>query len=383
MYRPNIYQSRTDDTVEIYDPDLTPKPLRIAKRGSLRNSESVNTSRVLSASSTNRASIPTRTSSVSSTHTPSELPQSNHGIKGSQWISRDTSLHLDKRRQGNSVSTSIATTVRSGTSESSASSRPGGRPRRWGMSSMSDNQSENSAIEAKATVTPSASAVRAFSTKNERPLPAPSTPPVPQRRAVTDLIPIRGGVEATRHVPDKGLRRQPSSKKGFITRVMSNLTHRSHSGPAIEATKQSISRHSSNAEIPASNLQYHEITESMGRMSDSSGRTGQSHDDDLDDALAAFPTPPTSIETSPRVSERYSISQAEAQRYRRLRRPGHAPVLGADLKLTAERDALDFDGQESILVAVDVEGAVNLTPSDNDLWSQHTGLDIVVILDNS
>ena len=384
MYVSNNHHSRPSGSGEFQDPDLTPKPLRIAKQGSLRKSESVNTSRILSASVTNRASIPTRTSSVSSASTQSDLPPPDQRTKASQWVKRDTSLHLDKRRRGHSVSASTDSDARSKPSELSSSSKPLRQPNYQGISNAAGFDSGNNSVQVKARVTSEPTAARAFSTKSEKPPPAPYTPPTSQIRVMTEFVPIRGRIEATKNEHDKGLRGQPTSKRGFITRVMSNLTLKSRSDSAIAATEANNGEHTSDTNMLISKLQSPENAAPSGRTSDSSNRTGQLYENDLESVLTNFPTPPTSIETSPRISEGVSISQAEDQRYCRLRRPERASILGANLTLTAEHAELKSDGEESILIAIDIEGAIKSPPiSTNDLWSQHTGLDIVVIIDNS
>ena len=58
-------------------------------------------------------------------------------------------------------------------------------------------------------------------------------------------------------------------------------------------------------------------------------------------------------------------------------------MMGAQLTLTSEYDILDFDDGKTMLVAIDVQAVLNTTISGQNLWSQHTGLDVVVIIDNS
>ena len=58
-------------------------------------------------------------------------------------------------------------------------------------------------------------------------------------------------------------------------------------------------------------------------------------------------------------------------------------MIGAELNLIPENDELGFENGKSMFVAIDVKGVMNAAGGGEDVWSQHTGLDVVVILDNS
>lgn len=57
--------------------------------------------------------------------------------------------------------------------------------------------------------------------------------------------------------------------------------------------------------------------------------------------------------------------------------------MGAELRLTPEYDDFGSDDGHSLLVAIDIEGTMNKTTNGQSLWSQHTGLDLAVVIDNS
>ena len=114
-----------------------------------------------------------------------------------------------------------------------------------------------------------------------------------------------------------------------------------------------------------------------------SGETETGSDSECDNALAAFPTPPRSYYTAPTSAGSRRSSRPSSERYRNLRKPEHAAIMGAQLTLTSEYDVLDFDDGKTMLVALDVQPVLNTTISGQNLWSQHTGLDVVVIIDNS
>ena len=59
--------------------------------------------------------------------------------------------------------------------------------------------------------------------------------------------------------------------------------------------------------------------------------------------------------------------------------------MGAKLTLTTEHDELKSEKSQTMLVAVDIQGALNTTISGQNLFQHHTGtgLDVVVVIDNS
>ena len=368
------------------DPDLTPKPLRIVKRGNSRKPETINTSRTLSSLSTERQVVPRRTSSVSSASYRPAVRRQDLPSKVRQQTGREMSLHLAKRRRNDFIDTTTAADARNDISRKGV--------HHWGMKSGIRGIAEYRPAEVNTRIAVKSPPIRsitagAFDNANvpsaisdENQLFVPPTPLVPQRRAVTDTLPIRAEVEATRHAPSHGLCRQDSIKKGFITRMMDNIAHRSRHSPAA-AMSDNTSKHRSSERISGTSAQNSQVAKPPGRLSESSGRTDLSKDSHLDGVLAAFPTPPTSVGTSPRVSEMVRISRSESQQYRTIHKPEHTSIMGAELTLTAEHQDLKSDDVENMLVAIDIEGATNSTPLSQDLWSQHTGLDMVVIIDNS
>ena len=70
-------------------------------------------------------------------------------------------------------------------------------------------------------------------------------------------------------------------------------------------------------------------------------------------------------------------------RFRELYQPADTVVMGAELTLTPEYDELRTGKEQSMWVSLDIRGTANSPSSVQDVWSQHTGLDIVVVIDNS
>ena len=352
------------------DPELTPKPLRIAKRSTLRRSESINTSRTLSTLSTQQTFVPTRSSSFHSTTTKRDPLRSNAISKTS----------IDAKTSPQPVQKYPMTTAagfRSGVSRSSTTSEVHRQSCEQVLHELIGNAERKGSAEVEASVAARSKGTRSFTTGSLRGAGIRShledeglshAQPIPlaiQRRVVTDAA----SKCDIRHV----LHKQPSFGKGFITRIVSNLTHRSRTSPATTMNYYGCNNKQENSARP-------EPMETVGRLSDSSGR--ESNKSDLESAIAAFPTPPTSSGTSPRPSETLRGTFGSPT-YRSLRTPENASIMGADLKMTAEFDELDFNNGDSMLVAIDIEGVTNSTASGQDLWSQHVGLDVVVIVDNS
>lgn len=383
-------RNQTGGLETLCDPDLTPRPLRIVKRGGLRESESINTSRTISGSSTQRTLVPTRTSSVSSTSTWSQFPQQNDASRASLCHNREILTPLDKQRHSRSASKTTAANTRSSVSRFFANSELQRQPYNQVTRNSIDNTKGNISAEINTSTAPKSTARRAFTTGTFRKADAhshmneqdsSSALPITKRRVVRDAAPIIGEAGSLRHDLRHVLHRQPSGK-GFITRIVSNLAHRSNMTPST-VTKQDTSKRAPKDKVLDTSAQKLEPREPLERISESSAGTEGTKNSDLEGVLPAFPTPPTSKDTSPRPSESFTGSQSESRRYRSLRIPEDASIMGAELKLTAEHDQLDSEKGNGMLVAIDIEGATNLTASDQHLWSQHVGLDIVVVVDNS
>ena len=379
-----------EDGGSFNDSELTPKPLRITKRGNRRTSDILNISRKLSSSSSQRTLVPTRTSSISSSRIRLDVPSQNL-ISGVSRTRRHLSLQPDKHCRGQCVGTSTAV-------KTIASQFPTthGFPRNQSAANMVNDISEHSLVKGNVSVAVRPLTTRAFSTgsfkksyflspiNDEETIPRSPTPLVTQRRAVTENVPLHRHFEAKEqsYTHDHLLRRQPSFRKGLISRVMSGLTHRTHSSQATALNREQ-SMHRTDTKMSDLRTKGPETMGHLGRTSESSGEVDLSTNSPIQSALAAFPTPPTSSGTSSRGSDPLPSFQAEPQPYRNLPQPGKATIMGAELRLTAERDELDSECGDSMLVAIDIAGTLNLTAKEQNLWSQHTGLDVVVIIDNS
>ena len=383
----NSKGSEREDMGGFQDLDMTPKPLRIGKRETRRDSESINTLQSLSDSSALPSTIPTRNSSISSNCTQRQVSLQNNSVQDSQRTTaatQDQNLPIAAATYISDCTRSSATSAKLKTQRSSLTR---------GITQMLDPTTEDKPAASRPGTAPKSTAIRAFSTgavqeiyypgrfDDEEPHLVPPSSRLTRKRAVTDARPIRGGNELVKH--GHVLRRQSSFGKGFITRMMNNLGHRSHN-TSVPIGKHGSDDSRSNVTFDRAALgQNFEATRPLGRISESSAETNTSNDSRFEAALAAFPTPPTSSGSSPRPHSGVPITQVTTQRHRRICTPEHASIMGAQLLVTAEHDDLTYEDGNNVLVAIDVKGAMNPLSAGQNVWSQHTGLDIVVIVDNS
>lgn len=181
---------------------------------------------------------------------------------------------------------------------------------------------------------------------------------------------------ATEHADGPVLRRNPSFRHRFFTRVRGSLSHRSHIG---YTTINGSSKDNPNLER---NLNLDgQIIKAMAPSNRTSASSEET--DTFDSTIASFPTPPTSHEGSPTLFGSFSSCQLEPRHHRELCKPEKTAIMGAELHLTAEYDEANAENGSSMLVAIDIEGTIKNTNTDQGVRSQHTGLDVAVIIDNS
>lgn len=265
-----------------------------------------------------------------------------------------------------------------------------------------------------------------------------------QRRAVSNAEAFYNDLDALKSLAHRGLRKQRSFKNSFMSRMMNGLTNRSHIGhaapwdghhgtrtldspPSTPSRAVNVThplRQSSSSEMhplrqrnstdrqplrPSSSRVGSHGTRTLDsppptptwahngmfplrqsnssdryplRRTNSGTRTQAYFEHDLHGAQAAFPTPPASNPTSSTTTGSFT-SQTRPERFRDLCTPANAVLMGAELKLTPEYDQLSSGQGRGMLVSLDIKGITNSTSSAQDVWSEHTGLDAVVVIDNS
>ena len=381
------------------DPDLTPKPLRISKREHARTSTAGTISSLfpihkLQTQDNLQALAPSNDSSSWINNTPLDLSIQDLAAPTSQWARRNTFLHVHKQRQSEPINTNPSSLTKTSKALnepiglSSVASPARSRKSCPTMSQLGRTSDTGTAIFATRPASIRAftigtygkrnplSPVHEFSSSN---LASPALR-TRQRRAVTNVEALYKDRNSFETSPHRITQRPSSTKNNLISRVMSGLTSRNYNGHAASRggydAMQTPSQHS-----PATQSRPRENKHVLKR-SDSCIETDTSSDRNLQHALAAFPTPPTSRATSSATSvdSHHSIMP---QRFRKLCRPADAAVMGAELTLTPEYDELRTGKEQSMWVSLDIRGTANSPHSVQDVWSQHTGLDIVVIIDNS
>ena len=378
------------------DPEVTPKPLRIAKRGSMRSSRqlTLNSLPYFSSLQSQHNHVSTRRSSASTSVTQRLPCQKDPESPTIECNTSETSIDLHKQRRSTSSHTEWpAPSAEYQPSAQSASVPTHARPHSQCTptlfeSGLGGTQEETSVITAVRS-----RAKRAFSTGifermnwlspvNGIPLTL-STPLIThtgRRRAFTTNDARHRVSECGKTDRAHVLRKQRSFKERLMTGMVGNSAPTAHISQLVGKERRL------SMQLPPQNVQSLESQPcqdlNIAKRS-ISGETDTGSDSEWDNALSAFPTPPRSYYTAPTSAASTRSSRPPSQRYRNLRKPEHATVMGAQLTLTSEYDELDSNDGKTMLVAIDVQGVLNTAISGHNLWSQHTGLDVVVIIDNS
>ena len=383
------------------DPDLTPKPLRISKREQAGKSTAgtVNSSLSVRKSQTHRnlqTLAPSEESSTRVNSTQLDLSLQDSAAPTSQWARRNTFLHVHKQRQSEPINTNTAALTAK--SKEPIGFSPFNPPARSRDSCPAMSQSGSSFHASRTSTAVRPASTRAFTTgtyKRANPLSpvheisssfsASSALREGQRRAVTNPEAFHKDSDAIGSLPNRRIRKQRSSKNGLMSRVMSGLTGRTHASNATPRDRDDASQIPPNI----SSATPCRAREEMRASRQSSSSTGTdtycgSTREDLHHALGAFSTPPTSNATSsPTAGSLNSRPSIRPKRFRDHCTPADAVLMGAELTLTPEYDRLSSEKGRSMLVSLDIKGTTNSGSTIQDVWSQHTGLDVVVVIDNS
>ena len=388
------------------DPDLTPRPLRVHKQEQIGTAITINPSLSLSKSQTQKISqalAPSKKHWAQVNSSQLDLCRQHLAAPTSQWARRNAFLHVHKQRQSepiisNTASLNAISTEPIGFSASDPPARTRDScPTMSELGSYSDSS--------KAIVRSKPSSRRAFTAANHKSqnllspvhevsssASAYSAQQKGQRRAVTNMEISYKDLNTLNSIPHPKLRKQHSAKNSLVSRMISGLTSRTHVSNAASRGERNARLIPRTFSTPTPSPTSEDILSS--RKSTSSTGTDAYHGRKIDNALAAFPTPPTSAATSPTAAvsfdsghsmSRHSMSRPSMDRTRikELCKPANAILMGAELTLTPEFDQLSSAEERTMLVSLDIKGTTNSTSSVQDTWSQHTGLDIVVVIDNS
>ena len=385
------------------DPDLTPKPLRIAKREHFGTSTGSTVSSLVSHGKSQsyrnlQALAPSKRSSTCVNSTQLDLSSQHLTAPTSQWARRNTFLNVNKQRQTEPIDENpVALTAISEDliGFSRVNPHAGCRGSCPTMGQFGNSDASRAAARPAST--------RAFTTGSYRttnPLSpvheissSPSTPSALRkghRRAVTNAEAFYKDLDALVSLPNRVVRKQHSLKPSLMSRMVSGWTSKTH------VSRAALWNRNDDTQIPLGSppttpSRAHKDMHIVRRCVSHSGSDTFSESDDHD-TLANFPTPPTSRSTtvgsfnsrpSVRAGSLDSPSSIKSRRFRELCTPADAVLMGAELTLTPEYNQIRFEDGRSMLVSLDIKGATNSTASVRDFWSQHMGLDVVVVIDNS
>ena len=200
-------------------------------------------------------------------------------------------------------------------------------------------------------------------------------------RAVTvDMVDGDVLAARSRHLPPlRSSCTQPSLRQRLLSRVMSGVSGRSHISHAATEREAVIRQlHSTTGEKtePIKDIPG-------GRARSGSIETISTLGVDLEQALAAFPTPPVSTVTSPTTISSFETSRTASGPSRKLVQPINVATAGAEVGLLSETNELSLDSGQSVFVTVEVTGTVNPTDKTCDAASHPKGLDVAVVIDGT
>lgn len=176
---------------------------------------------------------------------------------------------------------------------------------------------------------------------------------------------------------------QPSLRQRLLSRVMSGVSSRSQV------------RHAATGRENGARQLYGNDTSEAGAATDVEGGGGPRPSTassigtastlgcNLELALAAFPTPPTSTVTSPTTLSSFDTLRTTSTSARRLVQPTNNAIPGAQLSLLPEIDQLSLDTGKSVFVAVEIAGIVGPMDKSCDISARPKGLDVAVIIDST
>ena len=377
------------------DPNLTPKPLRISKREQVgSNAGTVNPSFSIHKSQTHhdlQTLAPSKTCSTRINSTQLDLSRQDLAAPSSQWARRNTFLHVHKQRHSEPIYTNTAASTETAKEPIGFSNPPFNPHARSRDLCPTMGQLGNGLNTSEANTVTRPAATRAFTT-GAYSIPNPLSPVHESSSSSLSGSPaLRGGqrrvvtnVEALykdltfQPITHPGLHKQHAKKNSLMSRMMSGLTNMTHGTNPTPRGRNDASQMPHNiSPTTQSRIPSREDVRAP-RRSSSSTATWES---DLHNSLSAFPTPPISCATSPTtVNSRPSI---RPKILRELCTPADASMMSAELTLNPEYDLLSSEKGQSMLVSLDIKGTTNSTSSVQDIWSRHTGLDVVVVIDNS
>ena len=178
-------------------------------------------------------------------------------------------------------------------------------------------------------------------------------------------------------------RPQPTLRSRLLSKVMIGVTGKPHQSHAVRERTSNLKKSHRKPDLQMAPLKSSQAPSSRP-MTSSSLESNMTFDYDLDVALAAFPSPPKSTVTSPTTVSSFESTRMASSLARTLVGPRTGVMPCAQLNVLPEADRLGSEGDQTVLVAVDIVGTVAPTaPQPNPAVQRVFGLDIAVVIDNS
>lgn len=176
---------------------------------------------------------------------------------------------------------------------------------------------------------------------------------------------------------------QPSLRHRLLTRVMSGVSNKS------QVSHAAMEREAIHRQLHGSHIGRTEAARDVEEVGRPRPSTASSIDTistlggNLEHALAAFPTPPTSTVTSPTTLSSFETSRTLPMSPRRLVQPPNNAIPGAELTLIPEIDQLSLDAGKSVFVAIEVTGTVGSMDWSSETPARPRALDVAVVIDST
>ncbi len=363
-------RSQGDIEQDISGSELTPKPLRIVKQ--ILIPTTTNSPVILAESQVQQNLVPTRRSWVTNT-TELDLSLRDPAESTSPWSRRHAFLNVRKQRISDETSTTSGELTHSG--------RPAVRSCSPQMQTAPDKRIGAAIPQLNSTTFQKSYFLSPIN--DELVVPPAATSLIGGHR---HAMPTNEGshihTDMERGLASPGMRRQPSFRHRFISRMMSGLMSKSNSNAMarVEEKKSLISPFDQGS----ADLEPVEQLD-IARRSVSSAASDTLSGNDLDNALAAFPSPPMSIVTPSTTVASFETSKTyHPQSDRELSQPELPKALAIELDITPEKEFLGSENETSMFVAVDVRACLTGGGVEHLKGrSPDNGLDIAVIIDNS
>lgn len=207
--------------------------------------------------------------------------------------------------------------------------------------------------------------------------PTPLTPRNRLRAVTMDVPHEATEFEALGQYPDHSMARSNSHKRKLLSRRSKRVSSRNS---AITGTDRTT--HISSEET-ATSKELPNQSPSVGLNENSKSTSPQSPEKEAQPSnhLAPFPQPPKSRFPSATAFPSQGLEHLRIELRGGPLMAEHVAVPSAEISAVAETDRIDSEGGESIFVAIEIRGVLNLPSHYSE--SRLSGLDVVIIIDNS